>query len=342
MKKTLLVTAVAASMAATAAQAATVYEQDGAKVDLYGNIQMAYTSATDGNGDSSAALNDNGTTLGISAEREINDLVAYLKLEMDDFKADEMKTANDADDSGDQAYVGLKGGFGDIRIGSYDGIYNNLIDDAIDGAWYLGPTDSPYSGETDQIRYASPVFSGFQVMVASNIKGDGEETAGTSVIGSTQTGGDPVLATTPGDNADTNSFVFGAQYSMDRLTLAAAYDDLGNREGTTDFGDSYGVAAHFDLTSTFTLSGKADFFAGDGTNADQTRYGFKGNYNYGSGNVYGALQSVDVDNADERTEVMVGASYALSSAVYYFVESTMYDRANDQGDFVSTGLFYSF
>lgn len=321
MKKTLLVTAVAASMAATAAQAATVYEQDGAKVDLYGNIQMAYTSATDGNGDSSAALNDNGTTLGISAEREINDLVAYLKLEMDDFKADEMKTASDVDDSGDQAYVGLKGGFGDIRIGSYDGIYNNLIDDAIDGAWYAGPTDSPYSGETDQIRYASPVFSGFQVMVASNIKGDGEEAA---------------------DNADTNSFVFGTQYSMDRLTLAAAYDDLGNSEGTTDFGDSYGVAAHFDLTSTFTLSGKADFFAGDGTNADQTRYGFKGNYNYGSGNVYGALQSVDVDNADERTEVMVGASYALSSAVYYFVESTMYDRANDEGDFVSTGLFYSF
>ena len=45
MKKTLLATAIAgaAALAATSASAATVYNQDGTKLDIYGNVQLAYT-----------------------------------------------------------------------------------------------------------------------------------------------------------------------------------------------------------------------------------------------------------------------------------------------------------
>ena len=44
MKKTLLATAIAGAAAFTAAgaQAATVYNQDGTKLDIYGNVQIVY------------------------------------------------------------------------------------------------------------------------------------------------------------------------------------------------------------------------------------------------------------------------------------------------------------
>ncbi|MCA1773832.1 MAG: porin, partial [Halomonas sp.] len=64
MKKTLLATAIAGSMAATGAQAATIYNEDGTKLDLYGNIQYAYSDVENGDGTSDDGLNDNGTTVG--------------------------------------------------------------------------------------------------------------------------------------------------------------------------------------------------------------------------------------------------------------------------------------
>ena len=62
MKKTLLATAIAGAAAFTAegAQAATVYNQDGTKLDLYGNIQIAYYSV-DGGAETTDEIADNGT-----------------------------------------------------------------------------------------------------------------------------------------------------------------------------------------------------------------------------------------------------------------------------------------
>ncbi|WP_075878628.1 porin [Vreelandella massiliensis] len=351
MKKTLLATAIAGAAFASGAQAATVYNQDGTQVDLYGNIQMVYGSITGSDGESTEQLGDNGTTLGIAAQHQISsDLVAYLKLEMDDFAADEMKNYDDAGDSGDQAYAGLKGNFGDVRVGSYDSIYDDLIHDSIDGAWVFGPSETSDSGETDQIRYASPSFNGFQFMIATNLKGDGEEVGRLDeepifddetgeVIGFTEnfTPGDP-------DGSDQASFVLGTKYTMGPLTLAAAFDDQGT-DASGQEGELYGVSAAYALTPEFTLSGKVDIHNSDDGDTDQNLYGVKGNYAYGMGNVYTAVQNVDVDTAagdDSYTEILMGIDYSLSSSVTFFVEGLMKDRENDAGDFVGTGLLYAF
>ncbi|MGO2501803.1 MAG: porin, partial [Cobetia marina] len=84
MKKTLLATAIAgaAALAATSASAATVYNQDGTKLDIYGNVQIAYTYIDKLGGDPDSDLTDNGSTFGAKGEHKINDdIVGYFKAE---------------------------------------------------------------------------------------------------------------------------------------------------------------------------------------------------------------------------------------------------------------------
>lgn len=107
MKKTLLATAIAgaAAFAAAGAQAATVYNQDGTKLDIYGNIQLMYLSEKDVMGERKDEIADNGSTIGFAAEHQIyNGLTGYMKLEMDGYSADEMKVSGRG--SGDTAYIG--------------------------------------------------------------------------------------------------------------------------------------------------------------------------------------------------------------------------------------------
>jgi len=348
MKKTLLVTAIAGALGASAAQAATVYNQDGTQVDLYGNIQLMYISIDQG-GDSEDQIADNGSTLGVAAEHQINPgLIAYLKLELDGFSADEMKVT--PRDDGDTAYAGMKGNFGDVKLGSYDTLMDDWVKDPVDGSWYDGVNNSASylegdnnDREGDQLTYKSPSFGGLQFAVGTQYKGDAE-TDNRSV------------------DADNNaSFFGGVKYTVGALELAAVYDNLGTYDGTVtegavvnddfDAGEAYGLSAQYALAD-WTLSAKYERFDGtddtlaldDGVeNADM--YAVKANYAYGMGNLYATYQYVDEDRGDDDeslNQVMWGADYSLTPAVTYFVEGTVYDQEDDEDDFVATGLAFTF
>src|SRR5690606_32445045 len=103
MKKTLLATAIAGALGASAAaQAATIYNQDGTQLDLYGNIQLAYSSV-DGADGSEDQLHDNGSTIGVAGQHIINSgLTGYFKAEWE-HDVDEAKIGSGID-TGDQAY----------------------------------------------------------------------------------------------------------------------------------------------------------------------------------------------------------------------------------------------
>src|SRR5699024_8093700 len=102
MKKTLLATAIAGALGVTAAaQAATVYDQDGTKVDIYGRIAMGiagggaeYDNA--GNAiDNGAEFVDAYSRLGLRLQHMVSsDLTAFGHLEWR-FRADEAGTNND-------------------------------------------------------------------------------------------------------------------------------------------------------------------------------------------------------------------------------------------------------
>lgn len=351
MKKTLLATAIAGALGASAAaQAATVYNQDGTQVDLYGNIQYAYISEDTGDGHDDQ-LADNGSTLGVAAQHQVNPgLVAYLKLELDGFAGDEMKSRNY--DGGDTAYAGMKGNFGDVKIGSYDVLIDDWVKDPVDGDWVAGVSN--VSGGTyinngvnggnddregDQLTYKSPMFGGLQFALGTQFKGSAEAEKANG-----------------GSNA---SFFGGVHYVVGALDMAAVYDNLATYDTDNyDAGDVYGVSAQYAFNDAFTLAGKVSRFDGnddtqgnvaigvENTGVESADlYAVKLNYAYGMGNIYGTYQYVKEDQGDNDesyNQYMVGADYSLTPSVTYFVEATGYDAENGVGDLVDTGLAYTF
>ncbi|PRY72721.1 porin [Halomonas ventosae] len=362
MKKTLLATAIAGALAASGAQAATVYNQDGTKLDLYGNIQIAYfnteSAVTNDDGDvvgseSQDSIADNGSTFGFAAEHVINPgLTGYLKLEFDDFKADEMKTAGREGDSGDTAYVGLKGNFGDVRLGSYDALIDDWIQDPITNNEGFDISDSSVAAggtgmrETDKVTYTSPSLGGMQFAVGTQYKGDAEE-----------------------ENLEDSgnaSFFGGAKYTAGAFSIAAVYDNLDNTQyvdtntGEVDsVGDQYGITAQYTV-DTLRVALKLERFDSDIEDGDDTNfYGLGARYGYGNGDIYAAYQYVDVgagtflseldetlqdeqDRDETYNEVILGANYNISDAMYVWTEYAMYDREYDEKDGLGVGVTYLF
>lgn len=403
MKKTLLATAIAGSaFAASGAQAATVFDQDGTKLDIYGNIQIAYASVKDAklnesnghiNTETEDEILDNGTTFGFYGEQVIyNGLVGYGRIEFD-------LDGNGADEAdkginfgGDEGYVGLKGNFGDARIGSYDILIDDWIEDPISNNEYFDVSDSRqmrtgYGGgnvlsdadnpddrklngsdvgdnEGDQLTYTSPVWGGVQFALSTQYKGDAE--------------GENL---TDSGNA---SFAGGLRYTVGSFSIAGVYDnmaiydiDSGRIDSVTsdqDLGDQYGITGTYrwndlqvalkyerfesDLDQSVATGIDSD---GNGFDyRDHDYYAISARYAYGAGDVYGAYQYVDAggnglseeirsdlddsdeDDLDNRNEVILGATYQVSDAMYTFVEAAWYDKAYNDGDGLAVGVVYNF
>ncbi|MBY5939686.1 porin [Halomonas litopenaei] len=383
MKKTLLATAIAGAAAFTAvsAQAATVYNQDGTKLDIYGNVQLVYAGVKDDDGETRDEIADNGSTFGFAAEHVIyNGLIGYAKIEIDDFKADEMKVAGR--DAGDTAYIGLKGNFGDARVGSYDSLLDDWIQDPISNNEYFDVSDSnTFKGapgdeagdadvivgdpEGDKITYTSPVWGGFQFALGTQYKGDGESENLT-------------------DSGEASIFG-GLKYTYGGFSIAGVYDDLGiydiedqsftyiatdvdgdsvtNSVETvdidSDLGDQYGVTMQYQWDS-LRVAVKYERFESDNDllkDADYYAIGARYGYLDGMGDVYGSYQYIDFggsgfsdfDSAnddenddDNHNEFVAGVTYNISDAMYTYVEGAVRDRDNDQGDGYAVGLTYLF
>jgi len=385
MKKTLLATAIAgAAFASAGAQAATIYNEDGTKLDLYGNIQIAYYDVNDAAGDSKDTLTDNGSTVGFAGEHLITrDLKGYFKAEFE-HDADEAKTAGGLD-TGDQAYTGLKGNFGDVRVGSWDPLIDDWIQDPISNNESFDVKDSTQNiiglsdREGNKVSYTSPSFSGFQFAVGTQFEGDAESfnpDVDTNVAGLTgKTGSSTGVQKTSDSNA---SFFGGAKYTAGAFSIAAVYDNLDNYDGSytgyeddgdgqkvtrdNDAGDQYGITAEYTV-DTLRLALKLERFqAGDDLIEDVNYYGFGARYGYGMGDIYGSYQYVDVggdsfldtakdglghnefpnDGGESYNEVVLGATYNISDAMYTFIEGGMYDRKDDVDDGVAVGAVYLF
>jgi predicted porin len=377
MKKTLLATAIAgAAFASAGAQAATIYNEDGTKLDLYGNIQIAYYDVNDAAGDSKDTLTDNGSTVGFAGEHLITrDLKGYFKAEFE-HDADEAKTAGGLD-TGDQAYTGLKGNFGDVRVGSWDPLIDDWIQDPIANNEAFDVSDSSSrivgleSREGDKVSYTSPSFGGFEFAVGTQYEGDAEGSGSTTAVF------DQNATATITDEGDSNaSFFGGAKYTAGAFSVAAVYDNLDNNDGTYvgtdangnavggdyDAGEQYGITAQYTV-DTLRLALKLERFeSGSDLIEDVNYYGFGARYGYGMGDIYGAYQYVDVggdsfldtagdglkhgdfpnDGGESYNEITLGATYNISDAMYTFVEGGLYDRKDDVDDGVAVGAVYLF
>ncbi|GHA95275.1 porin [Modicisalibacter luteus] len=400
MKKTLLATAIAGALGASAAaQAATVYNQDGTQLDIYGDLNYAYKSVEEAtynaNGDFTGVsaqdgIDDNGSTLGFTGQHVINaGVTAYFDMQFDvDGLDEESFSGMDVD----QAFIGAKGSFGDVRLGSWDDLIDDWVQDPItnnetfdltDGNGLYGGDDGANTQENndregDKIQYLSPSFNGLQFAVGAQYKGDAE---GGYEEGSGDSFGENI------DNSGNAAFYGGVKYEVGAFSVAAVYDNLANYDGevtgstyqpvdlnndgdfndagesgTDDFeaGDTYGVTFQYTIDALRLAAKYERYESGDTTYlADENRYALGARYGYGFGDVYGAYQYVDVggsdladtigannatigDNDDSRNEIVLGATYNITSSLYTFAEAAWYDRESDAGDGVAVGAVYAF
>jgi predicted porin len=301
MKKTLVAVAVTtAAFTAVTAQAA--------DIDTYGNIQLVYAD-----GEDTAELTDNGSTFGFKGEKELkHGLTGFFKYELE---ADADEKTSDVDVNLDQAYVGLKGDFGKVQVGTFDSIYNNAIQDGIDSYEYAGLTGSSTTTEGDTIAYFSPEMNGFEVQVSAQVTGDGES---------------EVKANTEEDGTAITAVI---KYSAGDLELAVGYDSL---ENVINKDDTIGLAASYNL-------GVANVMAKYEDNSDEgTNIGLGFNADHADGLLYGSVQTVDLETGSDYDEYAVGVTYNLDydGDVYVYVEAGQQGTAEDS--FTALGAVYAF
>lgn len=180
MKKTLLATAIAGAVVASGAQAATVYDQDGTKLDIYGRIALGiqgggdkYVTGNDGTPETNARgqkLKANGTEfvdvfsrVGLrGSQRVTSDLTAFGNFEVrpqfDEVNRDGQQVRN--------SYLGLRSDtFGTVQAGNFDSFYLEAVSAPFDVYIDRGLefTDGSHRARGDSLGYISPNLSGFQV-----------------------------------------------------------------------------------------------------------------------------------------------------------------------------------
>ncbi|KPQ26221.1 MAG: Outer membrane protein (porin) [Halomonas sp. HL-48] len=329
--KLALVAAVAA--VTTTAQAENFEVSDKTTLSLFGAIELKYNTAdeisdTDGSTESSSGYEDNGSSIGFGAvHRFDNGMSGYAEIEFE----------HDANESGgdvltDKAFAGLIGDFGEVRAGRFDSIYTNAFYDLVDPFETASLSEESVMEEDNLIAYFSPDFNGFTFELQARVRGDRESDSG----------------------EDETGLAGVVKYSADNWAVHAGVDDRGaeeqevNGEWVTE-DPVYGLGVAVALTETLDAAARMSIqenLDGSSEGDDTTFYGASLNYNYGRGSVYGAMQQVDPDQGEDRTEFAAGVNYDVVENLVVYSEYGNYDPADTAVGDIDTqfevGAIYEF
>ncbi len=343
MKKTLLATAIAGALGVSAAaQAATVYDQDGTRLDLYGRIALG----VQGGGQDEAIIDpisneQTGQTktsgsefvdvlsrFGLRGSQQLSsDLTAFgnfeLRPQLDEVNRDGQQVRN--------SYLGLRSNtFGTVQAGNFDNFYLDTVGAPFDVYINQGLElkGGGFQGRGDSLGYISPNLEGFQVyLMGKHYSGNGE------VVGS------------PGSNSSTINTAGGAVYEVDALRLALGYSQ--DRTGTTDDASGenvYGGSASYEFVPGFSgrlayeYQGDREDKIGVGMSYAINEWSF--NLDYYRIESQGDLKAAQEANGDStsRNAWAAGAYYAVSSnfdlfaEVYEADQDTIVDGDTSLGD----------
>ncbi|XOZ34821.1 porin [Halomonadaceae bacterium KBTZ08] len=331
MKKTMIVSAVAAVTFSGSAAAMTV-EELAASMDsmptLYGNIQLVNRYVdSDVNSVTNDGLKDNGSTIGLKHESEVAPgITAFGKIELEGIRTDDKESGSSGLDDLDEAYLGIRGeAFGRIWVGSDDSQYETLVGDYGNWIYEVGLNNlyaSYTTAENDLVQYVSPSFGGLTVHGVVQINGmtdDGN--------------GDP-------EQDASHPYQLGMKYSMDPVTVAVAMD---SNDGTGRAGhyltdqsneNSYGLSVAFDVNENLTLDAYydrrkgQDAYVNDGSSIElgaengQDLFGVMGHYTMGANSFRASYESAEADTSEDESDVItVQAKRNVNDNMYVYAEA---------------------
>ncbi|WP_445005046.1 porin [Halomonas mongoliensis] len=344
MKKTLLATAIAGALGVSAAaQAATVYDQDGTRLDLYGRIALGVSGggekAADGEPKTQGSeFRDVYSRFGLRGSQQLSsDLTAFGNFEvrpkLDEVNSEGQQVRN--------SYLGLRSNqFGTVQAGNFDSFYLDTVaapfDVYIDKG--LEFTGGGHQARGDSIGYISPNLEGFQVyLMAKHYTGNTDS----RTLGEGEGSGE--LAGSPGSNSSVWNAAGGATYEIDNLRLAVGFTEDRSRGSSADIdadlGDIrnagktiYGGSAVYEFVPGF--SGRLGYEhhsqnnakIGAGMSYAINEWSFNLDYYNirARGEHKDALNEADADTT--RHSWAAGAYYAVSSNFDVFTEVQQADQ----------------
>ncbi|MEA2120413.1 porin [Halovibrio sp. HP20-50] len=342
MKKTLLATAIIGAMGASAAaQAATVYDQDGTKLDIYGRVVYGITtggvesSSGEPKSDGSEFI-DLGSRFGFIADHEVTrDMSVFARME---FRGDADAQNTNGFDTVRNTYLGVRSdSWGSVQAGNFDSVYyrsGDVIFDVPENAGWeqLGGIAADSRG--DAVSYSTPDLSGFRAHVqAKHLSGNDA----TVVAGQ--------------DNSSTWTTAAAVDYTINDLYMSLGYSqgkNVDDRGASYDGGGSYaagedlfGFFTNYDLTDALSLRFKYEqitdtysqneLLANGDVDARESIMGLGATYDYGMGEVYGQYARIDMayDGVDDKDRWMLGGNYRFSQPMYVFAEVYQQDDGTD-------------
>jgi len=297
MKKTILAASIA-SLFATAAHSATIFEEDHLKIDVYGDLEVVYINSKDDEENPIIDVDDAdfGFKLGCNIGEEFS-VLAVLEF-----------SAEGTDDVVlDDAYVGFESTkWGTVTVGQQVTIF----DDAGIGSDYQFGLSSFFEQDvasTQVIKYkldTGTFYGGIAYLLNDTPNGEDDTHGVDGKLGARFAGFDATVFYGEGEfdengvEVEVTNLNFELRYSIGDIGLAAAYSTRDRETSTSDVTtDSYGLAATYQM-------GKAQFAAG------------------------WSLSDAD-DGSDDVNSYYVNASYAYTNSVNMYVEIGGDDGVSD-------------
>ncbi|MBE0464427.1 porin [Halomonas colorata] len=331
MKKTLLATAIIGALGASAAaQAATVYDQEGTKLDIYGRIAMGISGggpefdSQDRAIDNSADFVDVFSRLGLRMSHEVTrDLTAFGRLEWR-FSGDENETDGGFNEIR-QSYIGLQSDqFGTFQAGNFDSFYNQFVSLPFDVYIDRGLNFAGHRKQSrgDSIGYYTPDLEGFTAFLqlkhyserglregVDRFNEDGE------VVGTSGEGN--VIAPQGGVRYAQGPVTVGLGFVEDvrRVDLNSGGNGGGNGEML------YGLIGQYEFTDQ--LSARLGYETREDSSSVGGGYdtvGLGGTFTTGPWAFTADYYNIERDNDDTSKAWSAGGYYKVSSAFDVFLE----------------------
>ena len=327
MKKTLIAASIAALATGTAQASTTLYESETASFSTYGKLQLELQ-----NFDGENHIQNNGTRLGFSADRQLNHgLEGFANFEFrfnpgvaHNSETQIANTLAGLDDDTDldhmtirYSYLGVRGDFGSVKAGNFDSLTYTFVTSQADIMESLGYTSvdaSDRNAHGHTLAYVSPEISGFTFGLAAKH------------YSSDKSKNNAALNSASGD--EVFNFQVAASYqATPELRFAAAFDMNdgdggyfldGSGDGQNNDEMIFAVAANYETD---------EFFAGVVyENHDKAAFeqiiNLTAGYHYGAGSVYALIAFLD-NGDDTGVDFGLGANYNLGSGVHVYGEFAM-------------------
>ena len=292
-----------------------VSAQEEITFDFYGRVDVSLQSSDDGEG-SESELNSNSSRIGVKGGTKISDdleIIYQLEWAVDgtDFDADDNFNARDQ-------YVGLRGNFGEIRVGRHDTVLKDMYADLGRFNNYEGDLKTLFEGENrvnNTIMYISPSFNNFSF-------------AGNIILseGDTQDDGYSVAVYYGDDGLDETSYYLSA--AMDRDVDGF---DVERIAGYTKVADNTTLGLMWHQQEAVDGSAKADGFL---TSA---------RHKIGQFELKAQYQMIDFETGDDNAWSF-GVDYRLakSTKVYAWYTGRDLDNLAHKQRYLGVGIHHRF